>query len=284
MKSKLHQLMIAAPLAAASLLGGAISAEAADLTGPGEFSFSGSVRIFLSPEEQSATGLATSFDFIPPTNGTIGADPPNDNTQPDGDGEFAIGFLEDPSEAGGFAEFIPAETDFPADRGEIGSGIAQDVTLFGTGSISDGMSGTLASLPEFLVLESNGDGMTELGGTGDWSFRAESFAEPAFETIPDPVDDVDDLLGIIQVGGVWVSPDGEDVLPGSGVFTTQFEDVTEEEVFDFFLDGGVLTTTYSATFNAVEQVPEPTSMVGLACALGLGAFSLKKKKKPANLA
>lgn len=241
------------PLAAASAVVGASSAEAASLTGSGNIGFSGAVRIFAIDAGEGRVG--TAFDFRP----TVNAFP---FTAGD-DGRFVIG---DGAAEGGFSGFNP--DDFPASAGEIGSGVNQDLALF-QASPADPVEivSPVSNFPveDFVILEGGDD--------EDTTFRLDSVETAVFE------EEAGDLIVRVQVEGVFFSSDM--MFPGSGVYTAQFEGVTQQQFLSQLAAGGEFTRTYSADYVAEQQpdqdVPEPTSVLGLAAALGLAASSFKKK-------
>lgn len=273
MKTKKISFGAIAPLVALGVFTSTNSVKAADITGGGTIGISGSVTVFsfLDPTE----GPSISFDFIPPVDGTLGGPGAADNVPATGDGRFAIGFESPAATAGGFEDFIPDITNVPPAFGTIGTGLISDLNVGTGGVLLDTLGGTPSSIPGFLVLQSNGDGAAGIDSGNDWSFTLESL-----QSAPDFQEVNGDLRITIQADGIWIDPnDATNIFDGEGIFTAQIESTNQAQFLNNLANGGSASFTYSADFVARQDIPEPTTMLGLAFASGLGVLSLKKKKK-----
>lgn len=242
-------------LATASVIAGASYAQAASLTGAGSIGFNGTVRIF--GVEGVDGEIATAFDFIPPVNDTP--------FQVGDDGAAIIGF---DVATGGFEGFdIEDANDFPPALGEVGTGLQADVTIqeLPVGNVFT-TEPTPLPVENFVVLAGGDD--------PDTTFTVDDIETASFEQIGD------DVTVTVQVGGTFFS--NGLTFDGSGIYTAQFEDLTEAEFLAGLETGVVLTETFSADFVAVEEdivIPEPTSVLSLAGAFGLAASFLRKKQQ-----
>ena len=255
MTGKVFSAILGIPVVALGLVVSGGSAEAASLNAPGEISFTSSVILtgVAEPGDDGVPGtpddkFGTNFDFVLPENG--------------GTGDLEIAAL---SGSGGFASFnaeVPGSPD----------GFFVDNTIFALPSIS-----TEPDLPFDLVRLFN-TGNTS--GPGDTFFMITGVdSAPDFDQIGN------DLDVTIGVEGMWRSPDGN--FNGSLVFTSQFVDTTEEELIALLATNNPILPAngISVTGEATEKpIPEPTSTMAALLAMGLGAVSLKKRRKQANLA
>ena len=243
-----------------SLITGFGQAEAASLTGEGAFSFSGTVRIFGQAGVNS-TG-ATSFDFLPPENGSpFGA-------FPDDSSEFVIDFN---SATGGFSGFN--SNPFPPVAGTIGTGEQQDITFQ---SLSD--DNVIALSPpatpiDLSVNPINNFLILEGGDMHDTTLRLENAETANFEQVGN------NLISTVQLSGTFISNNQE--FAGSGTYTVNFVDITENEFFSGLVSGQVFTEAFSAQFVAEDNatIPESTSILSLAGAFGLAISSLRRKQR-----
>lgn len=248
---------MAIPIAAASVAAMADSANAAAITGPGTFDFSGAVNVSLIDDGDGTPDAGDFFllDFLPE----------------DGeDGEIATLFMNEAT--GGFSEFgmgvspgdpnvsVIADLQVPFFGGEISPAVDPFIILLDPAvDPAPVFSDNLTADADFFILEFVGD--------IDTSQSVLPNGQP-------------NTTLSFDVQGTFVSETGE-TLPGFGIFTSQFQGFTEEETLAAILEG-FEDQSFSASFEAEpEVVPEPGTILGLAFTFGSGLF-LKKRKSLAK--
>jgi hypothetical protein len=121
--------------------------------------------------------------------------------------------------------------------------------------------GTDFPVNDFLTLDSND------------TFTLTTINAPAFQPIT--TSQGRPATVVTFVGDGFFSTESGDTLPGQVVFTSQFTGSPEARIAAL-VSGQSLTTTYSASF---EAVPEPLTIAGAAMALGFGTVFRQKMKK-----
>lgn len=242
MKAKLLSALTVVPLMAAGAFIGAGSANAAVLTGPGEISFGGVIKVSPVFDDLDADGFAddlagSNFDFVLPVGG--------------GTGDIEVGVL---TGIDGFSGF--------------------DGSLSPDGNISDisikelPVLSTTPGLPinNFLVLDGGAD--------PDTSYRLE-----AIPLTPKFVFAGGSTFVEIKTTGTWFSGNGE-TLDGAISFSATYVGIPDKATFFSRLGSDTLPpVTFAAQGEAFEVVPEPTTALGAFLALGLGGLSFRKKKQ-----
>jgi hypothetical protein len=220
METKLLGAALAVPLVAIGLVFDTGSAEAASITGPGNFDILGSVTVSGSAGDPSVTGdeLFT-YDF---GNNTIIANTSANFSEFEGASAQLQSLVLPPSDV------VPGGTTFPVE--------------------------------DFLTFDSND------------TFTLTTINAPAFQPITTTGGRPATVVTFVG-DGVFETESG-DTLPGQVVFTSQFTGTPESRIAAL-VSGQSLTTTYSASF---EAVPEPLTMAGAALALGFGTVFRKKIK------
>jgi hypothetical protein len=153
----------------------------------------------------------------------------------------------------------------------------------GTGFFSP-FDGLVASIVDKVEIDPNGPtnfapdidpffvyDLAAFGGEEDDKFIAESASQPLF------TQDGDDALFSINVFGTIVDENGN-TYKSRLVIGATFQNMKVEDIIEMLDNGDSITSALDAQQDLVVQnVPEPSAMLGLAAVLGAGFFAKKRK-------
>jgi hypothetical protein len=153
----------------------------------------------------------------------------------------------------------------------------------GTGFFSP-FDGLVASIVDKVEIDPNGEtdfapdidpffvyDLAAFGGEGDDKFIAEKASQPIF------TQDGADALFSINVFGTIVDENGN-TYKSRLVLGATFQNTTVANIISTLEQGGTITSALDAQQDlVVNNVPEPSAMLGLAAVLGAGFFAKKRK-------